>query len=107
MPVTCADMPLFSTYASAPLTPSALFNLDAAAASTYPPLSNTDAKMGQDINPFNMTFATMAGIDVTAANAYTNSNPQVRYPMATSSAPLPPFYVMAQRSRAHSTHAPL
>lgn len=106
MPVTCADMPLFSTYASAPLTPSTLFGLDQAA-STYPPIGNTEAKMGQDINPFNMTFATMAGIDVTAANAYADSNPQVRYPMATSSAPLPPFYVMAQRGRAHSTHAPL
>ena len=37
-----------------------------------------------DINPFNINFASMAGIDVAAAQSYTGSNPQVMRPQLGS-----------------------
>lgn len=39
-----------------------------------------EAMFDTEVNPFNMNYASMAGIDLSAAQAYTDSNPHVILP---------------------------
>ena len=72
---TCSDAPLYASYLP-PMT------------STYQPsvpslayaVKQDGLYAEEDINPFNMNFASMAGIDMAAAQSYTGSSPQVNRP---------------------------
>lgn len=72
---SCSELPLHPVY-----LPSL--------SSTYPPPTlpsmaypvKQELFAEEDINPFSMNFASMAGIDIAAAQSYTDSNPQVMLP---------------------------
>jgi len=45
---------------------------------TYPAKQELFAE--EEINPFNMSYASITGLDMSAAQSYTDSNPQVMRP---------------------------
>jgi hypothetical protein len=74
---TCADGPMYPAYlpSLASAYPSALHSLP------YP-MKQEGLFAEDDMNPFNMNFASMAGIDMAAAQSYTDSTPQHTPPLS-------------------------
>ena len=71
---TCTEIPMYSQYlppVSSPYAP----NLPGM---TYPAKQELFAE--EEINPFNMSYASITGLDMSAAQSYTDSNPQVMRP---------------------------
>ena len=74
MSSTCAEIPMYSQYlppVSSPYAPSL-------PSMTYPAKQELFAE--EEINPFNMSYASITGLDMSAAQSYTDSNPQVIRP---------------------------
>jgi hypothetical protein len=74
MSSACSEIPMYAQYlppVSSPYAP----NLPSM---TYPAKQELFAE--EEINPFNMSYASITGLDMSAAQSYTDSNPQVIRP---------------------------
>jgi len=71
---SCSEIPLFPSYLQ-PLSssiPTTMSTMD------YP--IKQEPFLEAEVNPFNMNYASMAGIDMSAAQSYTDSDPHVMLP---------------------------
>ena len=71
---TCTEIPMYSPYLP-PVSSPYSQNLPSM---TYPAKQELFAE--EEINPFNLSYASINGLDMSAAQSYTESNPQVIRP---------------------------